>query len=100
MLAREPFVAAWPLTLEGPLVVAKRFPVIEAVLGAHRVAGIPLQAIYLRIAEEIALVRDGKISETSCKDVPQDVVLGSVNYLESIQGVVIVSKEFEVPVET
>ena len=79
-----------------PHVVTTRFPAIEDVLEARRTAAIPLQAIYLRIAEEVALVRDGKILDTSCKDASEDVVSKSVSYLESVREVEIVSKDFEV----
>ncbi|VDC03015.1 unnamed protein product [Peniophora sp. CBMAI 1063] len=84
------------LTLEGPRVLPTRTLVLTSALDARRKKGIPVQTIYLHIAEEEALIRKGRISGTRCRKLREDVVLESIRRLKAVPGVVIVSEEFNV----
>ncbi|VDC03016.1 unnamed protein product [Peniophora sp. CBMAI 1063] len=75
---------------------AKRFPALENVLEARRASGKPLEAIYLHVADEVVLVEDGRIGETSCPNYEPELVLESVRQLRKVQGVEIVGKDFDV----
>ncbi|VDC06700.1 unnamed protein product [Peniophora sp. CBMAI 1063] len=84
--------------LDGPHrgLATKRFPALEDVLEARRASGKPLEAIYLHVADEVALVEDGRMGETSCPNYERELVLESVRQLRTVQGVEIVGKDFDV----
>ncbi|VDC02886.1 unnamed protein product [Peniophora sp. CBMAI 1063] len=82
-------------TSQGPHAVPDRFPALEDVLDARRQAG-GLQAIYIHVAEEVALIKAGSIGQTSCKDLQEGTVLESVRRLEAVRGVELVTKSFDI----
>ena len=51
-------------------------------------------AFYLYIREEIDLVREGKIGETSCAGIPEWRVLSAIDRLEAVKHVQIVREDF------
>ena len=83
-------------TSHGLHVVPERFPALEDVLLARRQAPTPMEAIYLHIKEEIALVKQGRIAETSCKNLGEEIVRESIRRLEDVDGVHIVGKDFDI----
>ncbi|VDB92104.1 unnamed protein product [Peniophora sp. CBMAI 1063] len=83
-------------TSHGLHVVPERFPALENVFEARRQTATPIEAIYLHVEEEIALVKQGRIAETSCKKLREDIVRESIRRLEGVYGVQIVRKDFDV----
>ncbi|KZV64142.1 hypothetical protein PENSPDRAFT_656794 [Peniophora sp. CONT] len=73
-----------------------QFLVLENVLRARGQMGSPLRAVYLHIAEEVALVRAGKIAETSCRRDVEATVLEAIQRLEDKEEVQFVQEDFNV----
>ncbi|KZV60547.1 hypothetical protein PENSPDRAFT_759939 [Peniophora sp. CONT] len=79
---------------QGARVVPERFIALEDTLQARWEMGLPLQVL-LHVEEEVALVKDGRIERTSCRGIREDVVRESVERLESVEGVLLVSWHFD-----
>lgn len=71
------------------------FPSLEDVLEVRKEMGTPLKAIYLCVAEEVALVSAGRISETSCEKLPKAIVDAFIRRLEAMQSVEIVGADLD-----
>ncbi|KZV64143.1 hypothetical protein PENSPDRAFT_656795 [Peniophora sp. CONT] len=83
-------------TLRGPGSFPDQPTMLDSILRARQHADSPLEAIYLHAAEEVALVKAGRIDETSCRHIHEDLVLQSVLRLEAIKGVQLVDKNVDV----
>ncbi|VDB87430.1 unnamed protein product [Peniophora sp. CBMAI 1063] len=67
----------------------------EKVLQARKTAGKPLQALYVHVEEEIALVEQGNVNGTSCMYWPMRKVLEAVECLKAVEGLIIVRKDYD-----
>lgn len=56
--------------------------------------GLPLE-IFFHVEEEVALVRIGQVLKSSCRKIPEDVALQSIERLESVKGVRFVRQDFD-----
>ncbi|KZV60546.1 hypothetical protein PENSPDRAFT_659495 [Peniophora sp. CONT] len=71
-------------------------PAFEAVLKRRQEMGSPL-VIFFHVGEEVALVRNGSIEETSCrgKGLREDVVREFMERLEAVEEIKFVGKDFD-----
>ncbi|KZV60545.1 hypothetical protein PENSPDRAFT_740264 [Peniophora sp. CONT] len=82
----ETFDLAWIVECHGAL---------EDGLEARRLAGRPLEEVYLHVEEDVALINQGCTDETSCRDPPQYLILEVIERLEAMDNLQIVSKDFD-----